>query len=79
MTDNFAKNYLESALAEFRYLKKQGDRAMAQLDDQQFFVALDAESNSVAVIVKTSEISRITKTNPLTYEIAQPKLLHALC
>jgi hypothetical protein len=60
MTDNLAKNYLESALAEFRYLKKQGDRAMEQLDDQQFFVA-------------------ITKTNPLTYEIAQPKLLHALC
>jgi hypothetical protein len=52
MTDNFAKNYLESAIAEFRYLKKQGDRAMEQLDDQQFFVTLDAESNSVAIIVK---------------------------
>jgi hypothetical protein len=52
MTDNLAKNYLESAIAEFRYLKKQGDRAMAQLDDQQLFVTLDAESNSVAIIVK---------------------------
>jgi hypothetical protein len=52
MTDNFAKNYLESAIAEFRYLKKQGDRAMEQLDDRQLFVTLDAESNSVAIIVK---------------------------
>ena len=52
MTDNLAKNYLESAIAEFRYLKKQGDRAMEQLDDQQLFVTPDAESNSVAVIVK---------------------------
>jgi hypothetical protein len=52
MPENFAQSYLESAIAEFRYLKKQGDRAMEQLDDQQFFVALDAESNSVAVIVK---------------------------
>ncbi|MGH9831676.1 MAG: DUF1572 family protein [Blastocatellia bacterium] len=52
MTDNLAKNYLESAITEFRYLKKLGDRAMEQLDDEQFFVAFDAESNSVAVIVK---------------------------
>ncbi len=52
MADNLAQNYLESALAEFRYLKKLGDRAMEQLDDEQFFATLDAESNSVAVIVK---------------------------
>ncbi len=52
MAENFAQNYLESAIAEFRYLKKQGDLAMEQLDDDQLFVALDPESNSVAVIVK---------------------------
>ncbi len=52
MSGNFAQNYLESALAEFRYLKKLGDRAMGQLDDQQLFVTLDAESNSVAIIAK---------------------------
>jgi hypothetical protein len=33
-------------------LKKQGERAMEQLDDEQFFAALDSESNSVAILVK---------------------------
>ena len=43
---------LPNVIAEFRFLKKQGDRSMQQLDDEQFFVTLDAESNSVAIIVK---------------------------
>jgi len=46
------EHYLANATGEFRLLKKQGERAMEQLGDEQFFVALDAESNSVAVIVK---------------------------
>lgn len=52
MSENSAQHYLENVVSEFRYLKKLGDRAMEQLDDEQFFVALDAESNSVAIIVK---------------------------
>jgi len=52
MTDNLAKHYLENIIPEFRYLKKLGDRAMEQLDDEQFFITLDPESNSVAIIVK---------------------------
>jgi RimJ/RimL family protein N-acetyltransferase len=52
MSENLAQHYLENAVAEFRSLKKQGDRAMEQLDDEQFFVTLDAESNSVAVLIK---------------------------
>jgi len=52
MPENLAPHYLESVIGEFRYLKKLGDRAMRQLDDEQFFAALDPESNSVAVIVK---------------------------
>jgi hypothetical protein len=52
MSENLAQHYLENAIAEFRSLKKLGDRAMGQLDDEQFFVTLDAESNSVAIIVK---------------------------
>jgi hypothetical protein len=46
------EHYLANAIGEFRLLKKQGERAMEQLSDEQFFVALDAESNGVAVIVK---------------------------
>src|SRR5262245_16397889 len=52
MSENLAQHYLENAIGEFRALKKQGDRAMEQLDDEQFFVTLDAESNSVAILIK---------------------------
>jgi len=52
MPEEIARHYLENVTSEFRYLKKQGDRAMAQLDDAEFFVTLDPESNSVAIIVK---------------------------
>ncbi len=49
---DLGRHYLENAIAEFRLLKKQGERAMEQLADEEFFVTLDPESNSVAVIVK---------------------------
>src|SRR5262245_30294181 len=52
MPENLAQHYLENIIAELRFLKKLGDRAMEQLDDNQFFITLDPESNSVAIIVK---------------------------
>src|ERR671923_2461267 len=52
MSENLAQHYLENAVAEIRSLKKLGDRAMEQLDDEQFFVTLDEESNSVAILVR---------------------------
>ncbi|MGH9768732.1 MAG: DUF1572 family protein [Blastocatellia bacterium] len=52
MSENLAQHYLENAIAEFRSLKKLGDHAMEQLDDEQFFMTLDLESNSIAIIVK---------------------------
>ena len=36
----------------FRHYKKLGERAMAQCPDEGLFVMLDAESNSIAIIVK---------------------------
>ena len=36
----------------FRYYKKLGERAMAQCSDEALFTVLDAESNSIAIIVK---------------------------
>jgi uncharacterized damage-inducible protein DinB len=44
--------YLETAINSFQTYKDLADRAMAQVNDEQFFAALDAESNSIAVIVK---------------------------
>ena len=44
--------YLDDAFRSLRGSKRQADAAMEQLSDEQFFAALDSESNSVAVIVK---------------------------
>jgi hypothetical protein len=44
--------YLDEAFRSLRGLKRMADAAMAQLSDEQFFSVLDAESNSVAIIVK---------------------------
>lgn len=52
MYEELAKNYLEDALKTLRNQKRVGERAMAQLSDEEVARALDAESNSVAVIVK---------------------------
>jgi hypothetical protein len=51
MTD-IAAHYLEEARRQFRGHKRMGEAAMAQLKDEDFFVTLDPESNSVAILVK---------------------------
>ncbi len=52
MALTFTTSYLEDSVSLFRYYKKLGDGAMAQLTDEQLFDVLDREMNSVAVIVK---------------------------
>jgi uncharacterized Ntn-hydrolase superfamily protein len=52
MSEDLAAHYLTDTIDEYRKLKRLGERAMAQLKDEHFFAALDAESNSIAVIVK---------------------------
>lgn len=52
MTLKFTTSYLEDTIAIFRYYKKLADGAMAQVSDEQLFATLDAEANSVAIIVK---------------------------
>ncbi len=44
--------YIDEAFRSMRGHKRLADDAIAQLSDEQFFAAPDAESNSVAVIVK---------------------------
>lgn len=46
------QHYLSDALASFRAYRKLADKALSQLTDEEYFVALDAESNSIAVIMK---------------------------
>jgi hypothetical protein len=47
-----AGHYLEEARRQLRGHKRMGEGAMAQLKDEDFFVALDPEANSVAILVK---------------------------
>lgn len=52
MPHQLSTNHLRDSIGLFHYYKKLADRAMAQCPDEGLFVALDAESNSIAVIVK---------------------------
>jgi hypothetical protein len=52
MAHEFTTSYLKDAADLFNYYKKLGERAMAQCSDEGFFASLDAESNSIAIIVK---------------------------
>ena len=47
-----AQHYLDESVLQLRKLKDQADKAMAQVDDAQFFTRLDADANSIALIVK---------------------------
>jgi hypothetical protein len=49
---SIGQHYLEDALNTFRDYKKLGERAFAQLSDEDFFRTIDEESNSIAVIMK---------------------------
>jgi len=46
------QHYLDDALSSFRAYKKLAEKALEQLEDEEFFVTLDEESNSIAVIMK---------------------------
>ena len=52
MTTELATHYLDEARRQMRGHKRMGEGAMAQLRDEDFFVTLDPESNSVAILVK---------------------------
>lgn len=44
--------YLESIKKQFLYYKTLGEKAMDQLDPEQLFIAVNDDTNSIAVIVK---------------------------
>ena len=52
MALKFTTSYLEDSLGVFRYYKSLAEKAMEQVSDEQLYVALDGESNSIAVMVK---------------------------
>ena len=51
-SEAIVQNYFEDALSALRAYKKLAEKAIAQMHDEEFFVTLDEESNSVAVVMK---------------------------
>src|SRR5712692_1267351 len=52
MPHQVTTSYIKDSIDLFRYYKNLAERAMAQCPDAALFTTLDAESNSIAVIVK---------------------------
>ena len=52
MPHQFTTSYIKDSIDLFHYYKGLAERAMAQCPDEALFTALDAESNSIAIIVK---------------------------
>lgn len=52
MAFEVSKHYLEEAGRQMRGHKRMGEGAMSQLRDEEFFVAIDPEANSIAILVK---------------------------
>jgi len=51
-TEAIVQNYFDDAIAALKAYKKLAEKAIAQMKDNELFVMLDEESNSVAVIMK---------------------------
>jgi len=52
MSHQWTTSYLKDAIGLFRYYKRLGERAIEQCPDEGLLATLDAESNSIATIVK---------------------------
>lgn len=52
MSDSLAAHYLDEARRQFLGHKRLAEGAFAQLRDEEFFVAIDAEANSIANLIK---------------------------
>jgi hypothetical protein len=52
MNESLATHYLEDSIASLRAYKKLADKALDQLKEDEFFITLDEEANSIAVIMK---------------------------
>jgi hypothetical protein len=52
MAHKFSTSYLEDSISLFHQYKRMAEGAMAQVTDEQLFVTLDDEMNSIAIVVK---------------------------
>jgi hypothetical protein len=52
MTEQIIENYKTDMVEAFRNYKKLAERAIEQVNEDEYFRAIDEESNSIAVVVK---------------------------
>jgi len=52
MNEQFIENYKTDTLEAFRNYKKLAERAIEQVSGEEYFKAIDEESNSIATVVK---------------------------
>ncbi len=72
-SEAIVQNYFEDAVSSFKAYKKLADKAIAQLNDDEFFVTLDEEANSVAVVMKHMAGTMFSRwTNFLTSDGEKP-------
>ena len=73
MNDRLLQDYLPDALSSFRAYKKLADKAIEQTNDEELFVTLDEESNSIAVVMKHMAGNMISRwTDFLTSDGEKP-------
>ncbi len=52
MNESLAKHYLEDSIKSLRAYKKLAEKALDQLSEDEFFITLDEEANSIAAVMK---------------------------
>jgi hypothetical protein len=73
MNDSLAQHYLDDAVTTFKDYKVLAEKAFEQLSAEEFFLAIDAEANSVAVIIKHMAGNMISRwTDFLTSDGEKP-------
>src|SRR5947208_16525474 len=73
MSQPLGSHYLDEARRQFRGYKRLAEVAIAQLKDEELFITLDPEANSIAVIMKhISGNMRSRFTNFLTTDGEKP-------
>ncbi len=73
MNESLATHYLQDSIASLRAYKKLADKALLQLNDDEFFIMLDEEANSIAVIMKHMAGNMFSRwTNFLTTDGEKP-------
>ena len=73
MSESLSQEYLADALSSFRAYKKLADKAIEQTKDDELFVTLDDESNSIAVVMKHMAGNMISRwTDFLTSDGEKP-------